>query len=406
MEATRPRKRQNLKLITRRPSIVIAGLSLLAILFFLFVNRLVNRFREQEKALARRLYAQAEIEQKSGRAGQAIEDFRVALSYDRDNFQYQLTLARALRDNGQQSEARDYLMSLWERTPESALVNLALARLAAREKSTDEALHYYHNAIYGKWESNAESNRRNVQFEMVEFLLRQNVLPQAQAELIILSTTLPAESNLHLRVAQLFRSAQDYERALEQYKLVLEHDRENEAALAGAGEASFQLKRYSSAAEYLGHAVKLNPGDKEVVSLYQISRQILQLNPFARRISGAERRRRVRLVFDRSGGRLNRCASVLGVALNGGSPGSGDNRDSPSPAASDAASTLVSLKQRWLATKAKVFGSPRSEAADGLDAAVDLAFQIEAQCEKLCAPGSDTDRALVLLSQSPNGAEP
>ena len=132
MEATRPRKRQNLKLITRRPSIVIAGLSLLAILFFLFVNRLVNRFREQEKALARRLYAQAEIEQKSGRAGQAIEDFRVALSYDRDNFQYQLTLARALRDNGQQSEARDYLMSLWERTPESALVNLALARLAAR----------------------------------------------------------------------------------------------------------------------------------------------------------------------------------------------------------------------------------------------------------------------------------
>ena len=141
-EATHPRKRQKLNRITRRPSIVIAGLSLLAILFFLFVNRLVSRFREQEKALARRLYAQAEIEQKSGRAGQAIEDFRVALSYDRDNFQYQLTLARALRDNGQQSEARDYLMSLWERTPESALVNLALARLAAREKSTSDALHY------------------------------------------------------------------------------------------------------------------------------------------------------------------------------------------------------------------------------------------------------------------------
>ena len=34
--------------------------------------------------------------------------------------------------------------------------------------------------------------------------------------------------------------------------------------------------------------------------LYQISRQILQLNPFARRISGAERRRRVRLAFDRA----------------------------------------------------------------------------------------------------------
>ena len=63
---------------------------------------------------------------------------------------------------------------------------------------------------------------------MVDFLLRQSALPQAQAELIILSTTLPAESDLHLRVAQLFRNAQDFERALEQYQLVLQHDRQNE----------------------------------------------------------------------------------------------------------------------------------------------------------------------------------
>ena len=140
--------------------------------------------------------------------------------------------------------------------------------------------------------------------------------------------------------------------------------------------------------------------------LYQISRQILQLNPFARRISGAERRRRVRLAFDRAGERLNGCAKLQGLALNGAAPAPEDEQPRPSPSESDAASTLVSLRERWLATKQKLARSPRLEAGDGLDAAVDLAFQIEVQCEKLCAPGSDTDRALVLLSQSPTGAEP
>ena len=46
----------SLKLLTRRPPVIVAGLVVVTVLAFLGVNRLVNHFREQEKALARHLY--------------------------------------------------------------------------------------------------------------------------------------------------------------------------------------------------------------------------------------------------------------------------------------------------------------------------------------------------------------
>src|SRR6266568_2235219 len=128
---------------------VFAVLSLIAITAFAGVTRLVNRYGEQQKALARRMYAKGIENQKAGKPEVSIEDFRSALSYDHNNFQYQLSLARALRDTGRMSEAESYLINLWERTPQDAYVNLALGRLAARQGSVDKAIQYYHNAAYG-----------------------------------------------------------------------------------------------------------------------------------------------------------------------------------------------------------------------------------------------------------------
>src|SRR5262245_56893709 len=88
-----------------RPATVFAVLSLIAIAGFAGVTRLANRYQEQQKALARRLFARGVENQKDSRFDRAIEDFRAALTYDHDNSQYQLSLARALRDTGRTSEA-------------------------------------------------------------------------------------------------------------------------------------------------------------------------------------------------------------------------------------------------------------------------------------------------------------
>src|SRR4029077_9125695 len=99
----------------------------------------------------------------------------------------------------------------------------------------DDALHYYHNASYGIWPNDGDQKRRAAQFELVEFLLRENSLPQAQAELISMSTSMPADSDYHLRLGELFVSAQDNEHALAQFQQVVRLNRENSSALAGAG---------------------------------------------------------------------------------------------------------------------------------------------------------------------------
>ena len=50
-----------------RPAVVIASLTVLAVLGFAGVTRLSNRFEEQQKALARHLYDQGLAEQRAGK---------------------------------------------------------------------------------------------------------------------------------------------------------------------------------------------------------------------------------------------------------------------------------------------------------------------------------------------------
>src|SRR5437868_14962528 len=110
-------KAANLEPVTRRPPLILAALTVLAVLGFLAVNRMVNRFREQEKALARHLYERGQQAQNAGDHEAAIADLRAALSHNRENSQYQLSHARALRDTWRTAKAPTHLTSRWGPAP-------------------------------------------------------------------------------------------------------------------------------------------------------------------------------------------------------------------------------------------------------------------------------------------------
>lgn len=375
-----------LKQITKRPSVVIACLTILAVMAFAGVSRLANRFGEQQKALARHLYERGLGEQQAGKNEIASEHFRAALNYSPDNFQYQLSLARALRDTGRTSEAETYLVNLWERSPQDGAVNLALGRLAAREQLLDRTIQYYHNAIYGVWPSSPDEHRLNAWFELVEFLLSQNARPQAEAELIALSAELPNRSDLQLHVADLFARAQDYAHALLEYQHALLINRGNPQALAGAGDAAFNLARYRTAARYLDAAVTANPQDPQIAQMLQISKLVLDEDPFGRGISASERLRRIRSILEEVGKRLDAC-------LNS----STDSSSVPSP------SSLPALKASWKEMNAKLNHlGLRGESGLG-DEVMDLVLQIEQQTPN-CGT-TPQDQALLLLAQSRAGVE-
>ena len=371
----------------RRTPLVLAVLTLIAILAFAAVSRLVTRLKANQKQIGWHSFEAGLAEVQSGRPERALDDFRAALIYDRDNSQYQLSLARALRDTGRLNEAETYLLRLWDAAPQDSTINLALARLAARRQSVEDALRYYHNAIYGAWSSDADNHRRKTRFELIEFLLKQNAKPQAQAELMALAQVLPPDPAPHLMVADLLRQTQDYESALAQYKIVLKLDRGNAAALSGAGDSAFHLGRYRSAQKYLQPAVALEPGNTQAHSQLQIATLVLQSNPFLHRVSDAERNRRITVAFHHAGDRLKSCAQSQAIDLPA-KPGTVP----PNSSAND----LTSLWARWQAARPELrrLNSPAN--ADLPDTLMDLVQEIEQQTAKQCGEPTGLDLALLL----------
>lgn len=382
------------KLIPRSAPIILLILTLVAASGFAAVSHLVSRYNANQQARGRKLYAQGQSDIQAGRYEDAIAAFRAALTCDPTNSQYQLSLARALRDSNDPrrlDEAESYLLALWQRTPQDAAINLALARVAAHRGDIEEATRYYHNAMYGVWDSDPDGNRNRARIELIKFLLQRNARAQADSELIALAASLPPDPNAHLQAAQLFEQAQDYSGALAQYEQVLRIDPSSSEALAGAGETAYRPGNYTVAQRYLRMAVDHNPEDSASRQLLASTDLVLGANPFHSHISDAERNRRITAAFAQAEDRLDHCALQSGVDLKA-------TNNLPS------SSALPGLQARWLLTQPdlKLLRSPAE--TDLPDAIMDIVFQIEQQTAATCGPPQGLDLALLLISKKREAA--
>jgi tetratricopeptide (TPR) repeat protein len=365
---------ERLQNASNRPIFIFSVLLLIAVAGFFAVNHLVTRFHEQEKALGRRLYGYAQAEQAKGDIDRAIPYLRAAISYNADDGNYQLSLARALRDTGRTEEAESYLIRLWESDPQDGPINLALGRLFVRENDVPRAIQYYHNAAYGLWPQSLTGYGLATRFELVRFLLQRKAFVDAQSELISISSGLPSDPPLHLQLADLFYQSQDFERALTEYGYVLSRNSGELQAATGAGKSAFQLRRFRDAERYLSQA---EPGS-EAKSLLEISRLAVSSNPYDPAISSAERVKRIKQAFEYAGRRLAQCA---------------DNRPQ-----------LEELKQRWNGAKPKVMrASARFD--DDLNAIMAMVFEIEQQTQP-CNPATAQDQALLLIANGQARTQP
>src|SRR5690348_2919768 len=199
--------------LRQRPTLLVV-LSILAVVFFLAVTGLSRAYYQQREFLGNRWSARGFADLRAKNYSAAVTDFRAALLYSRDDYSYQLNLAEALIGLNRTGEASAYLLNLWDREPENGAVNLELARIARQQGRTDQAIRYYHGAVYAAWQRGEESRRRAARMELIDLLLEKKDQGNAQSELIALAANANDEPALQKKIGDLFSRAGDYERAL------------------------------------------------------------------------------------------------------------------------------------------------------------------------------------------------
>lgn len=370
--------------LRQRPALLVA-LSILAVVFFLAVTGLSRAYYRQREFLGDRWSARGYADLKANNYDAAVTDFRTALLYSRDDYFYQLNLAEALIGLSRTGEASAYLLNLWDREPENGVVNLELARIARQQGRTDQAIRYYHGAVYAAWQRGEESQRREARFELVDLLLQNKDQGDAEAELIALAANANDDPALQKRIGDLFMRAGDYEHALAAYRTALRTNQHDEKAMAGAGNAAFQLQRYLLAQHYLKSAGVADSTDLHSAQLLQTTESVLRMDPFRPQISSADRSKIVMDAFSAAGHRLSSCPLPKNVTAGSvGSP--------------------PSLSDEWNTLKPRINPLGLRRNPDLADSAMDLVFRIEHQTSLVCGTPTGTDLALLLIAKLHEGS--
>jgi tetratricopeptide (TPR) repeat protein len=377
-------KRLDLSLYFSREPVILALLTGLAAVSFLAVTGLSRLYEAQQESLAVEWSSRGLHDLNAGRYNVAILEFRTALEYARDNDGYQLSLAQALLGMNRTDEAYAYLINLWDRQPENGVVNLELARIAVEKNQTDQALRFYHNALYATWPANQETERRKTRLELIDYLLRINARTQAESELIALEANVGEDAAQQEHLGELLLRVEDNGRALDAFRESLKLAPENPAADAGAGVAAFNLGMYPAAERYLQTAVAAVPGDAASAALLRTTQSVLRLDPYRPQISSAERDRIVVDAFAAAGERLKACGAL------------DDGKAQPTNGSPKTA--IDGLAEQWTRLQPQISERSLRDNPDLANAGMDLALQIETQKNTGCGTATDADRALALVA--------
>ena len=365
-----------------REGVLLSSFVVLALLFA-FTGFVTRMFHSKQSALGEEWFNRGSADLEAGKAASALEDFRTALIYSPQNDLFQLRLAQASLAAGHAGEARSYLLNLWARHPGDGQVNLALGRLAAHEGSVEEAVRYYHNAIYGEWPEAPTERPRMVRIELCEYLLAQKAIRAAQAELAALAASIPpADAELHSQVGNYFLEAQDARAAFEEFRRALAVNRHLSAALVGAGTAAVQLGDYTQAEHYLDRAVREDPHDTKAAHLLETAKMVVGLDPFAVWLPEAERRRRTVRDFEQALTRLDACAHLHGGSVDG------------SPSMTELQKIYIEAQQK----RHEINDRNMNRHPELIQPTMDLVFTIEQLAAQDCGQPTGADLALYLLA--------
>jgi CIC family chloride channel protein len=359
--------------VTRRSGAFLPGLIAATLGALLLVGFLNYYYRSERAARADRYFKAGNDLVLHDRNQEAVEQFRNALSVSPVNRAYRLALGLTLVNTGRFEEASVYLEEVLRRDPTNGSANLGLARIAAQQGRTADAVTCYHRAIYGSWPANQAANQVQARFELAAFLTKAALRTQATAELLAIIDRVPNDTAARKRAGRLLL---DYgapgQSADVFHGLARENNRDAEA-YSGLGAAEFAEDQYVAARDAFRNALRLNPSDETTNQQLALCERILELDPAVRGIGPAERYRRSAALLQAALARAEQCLPKIGQPADAQSfrTWADTARQSlarhPARRSYDsAAESDLSLAEELWAASQKLCG-----AASGLDAATD-----------------------------------
>jgi tetratricopeptide (TPR) repeat protein len=421
-------------------SLALVTLFAITALLAVLTNYLYQSYASHQVVLAKRWLERGEQALRDGKPQAAIDALSSALAYSPSDRNTEIKLAEALASAGRIQEATVYFNALLESQQGSGLINLQLARLAARQGNQEEAIEDYQRAIYGNWEGDGYVRRREVRFELINYLIAHQLLDRARSELLVASGNAPEDDiSVQLEIARMMEQAQDPSDALHLYKTILHRHPSLREALEGAGRTAFLMGRYLEAKRYLGHALE-GPGvDREPKAVLEQTRdflndatRLLALYPSSR-LSPSERSARILADRQLVMARLAQCTQDRPLApaktsVAASPPAAAPTSKSPpisnplqsleshfarhpstpglnQTAAPAPVDPLQSLSARWQQLPAKISLTDLEKDPDLAQTQIQLIYDTEVITQQVCGAPAGDDALLLRIAQAPNQVE-
>jgi len=426
--------------IERRRLIFADTLSLVTLfaitaLLAILTNYLYQSYASHQISLAARWLQRGDQALRENKPQAAIDALSSALAYAPNDRNTAIKLAEALASAGRIQEATVYFNALLESQQGSGVINLQLARLAARQGNETQAIEDFQKAIYGNWEGDGYVRRREVRFELISYLIAHHRLDQARSELLVASGNAPADDiSVQLEIARNMELAQDPSDAFHVYRTILHHHPSLREALDGAGRTAFQLGRYQVAKRYLARALDLPAteadADESAVAALQKTRdllneasRILAVYPSSR-LKPAERDARILAARKVAMARLTACSNTKASApatpsaapvpkvssnplqsLASRFTRQPSNPAGNQPAAPTPVDPLQALAKRWQELPVRLSAAQLAKEPDLAESEIQLIYDTEIVTQQVCGPPTGDDALLLKIAQAPNQVE-
>ena len=360
--------------VTRRSGVFSPRLIAATLGALLLAGALTYYSRSQRAALADQYFKAGNDMVLHDRNQEAVEQFRSALSVSPNNREYRLALGLTLVKTDHLEEASVYLEELLRQDPNNGRANLGMARIAAQQGRTADAVTYYHRAIYGSWPADQAANQVQARFELAGFLEKAGLRTQAAGELLALfDHAAPNDTATRKRIGRLLLDYGSPRESADVFRsLVSENDSDAEA-YSGLGSAEFAQARYVEAREAFRTALRLNHSDAATEREMALCERILEMDPTVPGIGPAERYRRSAALLQGILRTVEQCLPKVGQPADAQSLRTQADRArqllARHPARrsyDDAAESDLSLAEELWSASQRLCGAP-----SGLDAATD-----------------------------------